>query len=122
EAAEPRPIVPPLLGPTTGDLLDAHPFTAGRGLHLVLALVGIAPEVADVGDVGDVGDLEPRGEQHPPQEIRGELTAHVAEMLGSVDRGTAGVHPDPSLLERFEGGDSTATGVVELQVRDAHAA
>ena len=102
EAAEPAAVGRPLLCVERGDL--ARRLTRGRGgeLHLVVGVVAIRHEVADVGDVGDVRDLVARRDQHPTQEVREQLAAHVAQRLGRVDGGTARVDPDLGCIEWHE--------------------
>ncbi len=116
EAAQPPPVVGPLLGVAGRDLGRRLARRRGRPLQLVLALVGVGDEVAHVGDVGDVGDLVPGGQQHPAQEVGHQLAAHVAEGLGGVDGGAAGVDADLPRLERHQGRDLPGAGVVEPEV------
>ena len=71
EAAEPGPVVGPLLRVEGGDLGGGLPGGGRRLLHLVLALVGVGHEVADVGDVGDERDVVARRQRAPGGAGRG---------------------------------------------------
>ena len=119
EAAEAGPVGGPLLGVEGGDLRGGLARRRRRLLHLVVALVGVADEVADVGDVGDEGDVVGRRHQHPAEEVRDDLAAHVAEVLRRVDGRPAGVDADLRRRERRERPDRSGAGVVEAQGLEA---
>ena len=91
EAADATAIGLPLLGVELRDLGRGLAGAGRRQLHLVVGVIAVGDEVPDVGDVGDVGDVVARGRQHPPQDVREELAAHVAEVLGRVHGRAAGV-------------------------------
>ena len=70
-----------------GDVVGRELLLARRLLHLVVAGVGVALQVADVGDVDDVAHAEAEEAQRAVQEIREQVGAQVAQVLAAVDRG-----------------------------------
>ena len=73
-----------------------RPASCPRRLHIVLR------QVADIGDVHHLGDLEAAILQEPPQQIRQQEAAEVADVGRGVDRRSAGVQPDLARNERRE--------------------
>jgi len=69
------------------------PALQGLG-HLVLALVGIAHEMADVGDIYDLGDFIAVVFEHPAQRIGEDVRPKIADVGVIVDRRPAVVHAD----------------------------
>ena len=113
EAAEAPPVRLPLLCVEGRDLGRCLARLGGGQLHLVVGVVAVGDQVADVGDVGDVGDVVAGRGQHPTEEVREELAAHVPEVLWRVDGGTAGVDADRRRMQRLEGLHLAGAGVVE---------
>ena len=80
------------VGIELGDLHDGLVLTLGALDHLVLALVGIARQVADVGDVHDAVHAVARKAQVLFQHILHDVGAQVADVGKVVHGRAAGVH------------------------------
>ena len=68
----------------------------------VLAVIGIAGEVAYIGDVPHVPDLVSEVDQVAVDHIEGEEGPYVAEVHVAVDGGSADVHPHVGRVVRLE--------------------
>ena len=75
-----------------GNFHNGLVLPAGALEHLVLALVGIAGQVAHVGDVHDPVDAVPGVAQVLLQHVLHDIAAEVADVGKVVHRGAAGVH------------------------------
>ena len=80
------------VGIELGDLHDGLVLALGALDHLVLALVGVARQVADVGDVHDAVHAVARKAQVLFQHVLHDVGAQVADVGKVVHGRTAGVH------------------------------
>ena len=97
-----------------GDLGRRLGLEARGDQHPVLAAV--EPLVAQVPDVRDVLHVEHRDpvvQERPPDEVREEVAAQVADVRPAVDGGAAGVHPDRAVLGQRHGLDAPRQRVAE---------
>ena len=91
-------------------------FQAGRHEHPVLAAVeALVPQVPHVRDVLDVEDVEAVVEERPPDQVREEVAAQVADVGVAVDGRAAAVHRHPARLDRVHGLDLAGERVPEAQ-------
>jgi hypothetical protein len=71
--------------------------------------------MADIGDVLHLEDVDAVVQQRPPDEVGEQVAAQVADVRVAIDGRAAGVHPDPTGLERLDRLDLPAQGVAEAQ-------
>jgi hypothetical protein len=74
---------------------------------------GVVDLVVDVGDVGHQGHVEPLVLQEALELGEDDERARVADVHAGVDRGTAGVDPDPARIARLQWPHLARPGVVE---------
>ena len=99
-----------------GDLGRRLRLEAGSDEHRVRPEVdALVAQVADVGDVLDVQDVDAVVQQGASDEVGQDVAAQVADVGVAVDGRAAGVHPDPSGLERFDRFDPAGQGVAEAE-------
>ena len=107
-------ILQPGIGVELSDLRRALALRLGGQLHAVLALVeGVVAHVPDVGDVLDGTNLVAQVLQGPPQDVREEEAAQVADVGVAVDGRAAGVDADQSRGVRLEWLDRARQRAVE---------
>ena len=80
------------VGVELGDLHDGLVLALGALDHLVLALVGVARQVADVGDIHDAVHAVARKAQILFQHVLHDVGAQVADVSKVVHGRAAGVH------------------------------
>ena len=85
------------------DVPGALPRPLGRALHLVLARIGVAGQVADIGDVDHVAQVVARPAQRAAERVGEDVGAHVADMLIGIDCRPASVDTRLAIVDRLEG-------------------
>jgi len=113
QAPHPLAVPQPLLGVLRGDFRGGLAALGGRALHLVFARIRIIGQMAHIGDVDDVGDAIVLREQRSLEQVREELGAEVADVLGRIDGRPAGVDAGVPGLDGFEDFLASRSGVVE---------
>ena len=85
-----------------GKLPDVLALAPGADDHFVLALVGVAGEVADIRDVHNVADVVAGPQQHALEDVLEDIRAEVADVGVVVDGRSAGVEADLAGRDRGE--------------------
>ena len=76
-----------------GDIPCGLALCCRRFLHLVIARVGVAGQMANIGDVDDMGELIALVGEHATQRVGKDISAHIADMLVIIHRRPAAIHP-----------------------------
>ena len=84
--------------------------------HLVLALIGIAREVADIGDIHDTLDIVTGVAQVLLKNILHDIRAQVAYMCKVIHRRATGVHLDDVGMVGYKIFLFTGSGVIQLHI------
>ena len=112
-------IIPIGMGIMFGDLPDIRLFALAClfGRHffqLVLAFIGIIGQVAHIGNIDDMGELVTLPAQRPPQNIRKDVSAHIADMRIIIDRRPAGIHARLAGMDGHECFETAGQAVEQL--------
>ena len=93
----------------------------GCGLHLVIARVGVAGQMADVGDVDDMSQAIALPRQGPAERIGEQIGAQIAEVRVMVDRRPARIDAHVGGVGGLEQLRGSGQAVVQRQRRHARA-
>ena len=89
------------------------------GLHLVVAGIGVAGQMADVGDVDDVGEAIALPRQRPAKRVGEEVRAQIADMGVVIDRRPARIDADVGGVGGLERLRGSGQAVVQRHRRHA---
>ena len=102
-------------GVMRGNVPDRAGFACGGGLHLVVAGIGVARQMADIGDVDDVLGRPPLPPDHAAKRVGEQEGAHIADMLVIIDGGPAAIDAHLRRIDRFEALGRAGKAVIEHQ-------
>ena len=98
-----------------GDIPCGLSLRCRRFLHLVIARVGVAGQMANIGDVDDMGELVALVGEHATQRVGKDISAHIADMLVIIHRRPAAIHPRFAVVNGGEGFQLPGQAVEEAQ-------
>ena len=96
-----------------GNVPGRFALCRGHSLHLVLARIGVAGQMADIGDVDDMGELVTLASEDAPQRVGKDIGAHIADMLIIIDRRAAAIDARLARVHRRERFKRTGQAVVK---------